>query len=178
MSAVRPGIAIAVLASLGALTPLIAHAAGAACWIYLPAHVPALLAGLALGPVAGLAAGAATASADLLWGGRTHGMQFLPLGFEFVAYGVSAGLLSRRARSNGHRLAALVGAMLIGRLVHLAATVALGTPAMHVLRGLFFIPWPGMLLQLPLLPIAASWVRAIVWPDTNAPQQVVGVRSF
>lgn len=151
--------AIALLATAGVVTPLLAHAAGASCWIFLPAHFPALLAGLALGPVAGLVTAGATAIADFLWGGRVHGLAFLPFALEFVGYGFVAGVLSRLGSGYGVRLLALLGAMLAGRLVYLAAAVAIGNSAGHVLPGLFLLPWPGMFIQVVTLPPAAFLIE-------------------
>jgi hypothetical protein len=149
----------ALLATAGAVTPLAAHAAGASCWIFLPAHVPPLLAGLALGPAAGLVTGGVTALADLLWGGRVQGMAFLPIAVELVAYGLVAGLLSRRSGAYGARLVALLGAMLVGRLAYLVAAIALGQTAAKVLPGLFVLPWPGMFIQVVALPLASRMVE-------------------
>ena len=149
----------AALALLGAATPLIAHAVGGACWIYLPAHLPALLAGLAFGPVAGFATGALTALADLLWGGRVEGIAFLPIGLELVTYGLVAGLAAARADRYGSLLVALIVAMLAGRLAYLAAALALARPTAQVVQGLFVRPWPGILLQLAALPPAAVLLR-------------------
>ena len=140
MSPPRRAIAVAALAAFGAVTPLIAHALGASCWIYLPAHVPALLAGLALGPVAGFVTGAATAVSDLLWGGRVHGVAFLPIGLELVTYGLCAGLLSARADRYGPRVIALGGAMLAGRVVHFAVALLLGREPWSLFAGLFVHP--------------------------------------
>ncbi|MBK9368408.1 MAG: hypothetical protein IPN01_19215 [Deltaproteobacteria bacterium] len=42
--------------ALGASAPALVHAVGGACWVWLPAHVPALLGGLAFGPGVGAVA--------------------------------------------------------------------------------------------------------------------------
>jgi hypothetical protein len=141
-----------LLVIAGVLTPLIAHAIGGRCWIFLPAHLPPLLAGVALGPGAGLATGAATAISDWLWGGRVHGLAFLPLGLEFVAYGVVAGALAARPTRYGTRLFAIIVAMLVGRLVHFLAALALGRGSAHLMSSLFIAPWPGIVIQVVVLP--------------------------
>jgi hypothetical protein len=147
-----------LLVIAGAITPLIAHAIGGRCWIFLPAHLPPLLAGLALGPGAGFLTGAATAISDLLWGGRVHGLAFLPLGLEFVTYGVVAGALSGRAGRYGARLFAIVVAMLAGRLAHFVAALLLGRGSGHLMGSLFIAPWPGIVIQILLLPALAPVV--------------------
>ena len=159
MTGRRAAVVLLVLA--GAATPLIAHAIGGSCWIYLPAHVPALLAGLALGPLPGLATGIATGVADLLWGGRVYGVAMLPLAAEFACYGLVAGLAAARARSYPQRLLALAVAMVAGRLVHLGVALPLGRDPSRLLRALFVTPWPGMVFQLVVLPALAPVVSAI-----------------
>lgn len=147
-----------LLVIAGAITPLIAHAIGGRCWIFLPAHLPPLLAGLALGPVVGFLTGAATAISDLLWGGRVHGLAFLPLGLEFVTYGVVAGALSARPGRYPSRLFAIVVAMLAGRLAHFVAALLLGRGGGHLMDSLFVAPWPGIVIQILLLPALAPVV--------------------
>jgi hypothetical protein len=49
-----------VLMALAVATPLVAHEIGSACWVWLPAHWPALVAGLVLGVRAGFLVGLAT----------------------------------------------------------------------------------------------------------------------
>ncbi len=91
----RRTIVTLLLVIAGALTPLIAHAIGGRCWIFLPAHLPPLLAGVALGPGRRLGDRRNDGDRlDLLWGGRVHTtLGFLPLGLEFVTYGLCAGML-------------------------------------------------------------------------------------
>ncbi|HXJ20016.1 MAG TPA: hypothetical protein VMT03_07260 [Polyangia bacterium] len=152
-------LASTALCLTAAVTPLVAHAIGSPCWIFLPAHVPVLLAGLALGPMAGLAAGASTAASDFLFGGRVHGVSFLPLAFEFLTYGVMAGGLSPRTARYPRLLGALVVAMLAGRCAHFAVAALLGRKAQAVAKGLFLVPWPGIALQLLALPLVAEIIR-------------------
>lgn len=145
------------LIALGAMTPLSAHALGARCWVYLPAHVPALLAGLTLGPLVGGLTGFATILSDVLFGGMVSGLKSLPLGLEIFTYGLVAGLLGRRAHSYGMRLLALGGAMLVGRLVYLVATFAAlpHKTLAPMLTSLFLVPWPGIVVQVVALPLIA-----------------------
>jgi len=157
----RRTIVTLLLVIAGALTPIVAHRIGGRCWIFLPAHIPPLLAGVALGPGAGLATGAATAIADLLWGGRVHGLAFLPLGLEFVTYGLVAGMLASPPSRYGTRLFAIIVAMLAGRLVHFLAALLLGRGSAHLISGLFVAPWPGIVIQVVVLPaIAPAITRA------------------
>jgi hypothetical protein len=154
----RPApIILLVLLSLGVLVPHLAHAVQAQCWIYLPAHVAPLLSGLALGGLAGTAVGAAVALSELL-GGHFTQVQLIPLVCELVTYGVTAGWLSRYGRDLGSMLLCLLGAQLAGRLAYLVPALVLGKPLLRALNGLFLAPWPGLLLQIALLPPLALWL--------------------
>jgi len=158
----RRSVLMVVLAVAGALTPLVAHAIGGRCWVFLPAHVPPLLAGLALGPIAGLIAGVATALSDLLWGGRLEVMMFLPVGVELLVYGAVAGLAASRAQSRGGLFLALLAAMVLGRLAHFCAALPLDRSPEYLVGALFVRPWPGTLFQLVALPLVAPLVSRAV----------------
>src|SRR4029077_326659 len=93
---------------------------------------------------------------DLLWGGRVHGLGFLPLGLELVTYGLVAGLLASPPSRYGTRLFAIVVAMLVGRLVHFLVALVLGRGSAHLIGGLFVAPWPGIVIQVVVFPAVAS----------------------
>ncbi|MBL8634744.1 MAG: hypothetical protein JNM40_16085 [Myxococcales bacterium] len=148
---------------LGALVPHAAHALQAQCWIYLPVHIAPLLAGLALGQAAGLGVGIAVAISELL-GSHLPFERLLPLACEVFAYGAAAGWLSRYGRGLGSLFLCLIGAQLVGRLAYLVPALVFGKPLLRALHGLFFAPWPGLLLQLTLLPPLALWLAQRVSP--------------
>lgn len=144
-----------VLCCIGAASAPVVHALGVRCWVYLPAHLAPLLAGLVLGANRGLLVGAVVGICDLLFGGRLHGMQAYAVMSELATYGYVAGVLRPRYPTLPSLLPALVGAMLAGRLVYLLFALVIGKGLVSSLHGLFVIPWPGILLQLILLPVAA-----------------------
>ncbi|MEY3210456.1 MAG: hypothetical protein RIT28_937 [Pseudomonadota bacterium] len=155
---IRPPLAaFVVFLALGASAPALVHAVGGACWVWLPAHVPALLGGLAFGPGVGAVAALGTAVSDQLLGGGEVGWGLVPIAAEILSYGLVGGLLGRRAGSRAGLFGALVGAMLAGRLVYAVAATVLGREVSGLVNGLFVTPWPGIVLQLVLLaPLAAG----------------------
>ena len=169
---IRPPLAaFAVFLALGASAPALVHAVGGACWVWLPAHVPALLGGLAFGPGVGALAALGTAVSDQLLGGGEVGLRLVPIAAEILTYGLVAGALGRRARSRAGLFGALVGAMFAGRLVYAAATIVLGQASSGLVSGLFVTPWPGIVLQLVLLaPLAAGLRDGVARRQTTPPE--------
>jgi len=85
----------------------------------------------------------------------------LTMTFELAAYGAFAGLLYKRLpRKPASVYIALVGAMLLGRVVWGLASLAvyglfLGDrfTAVLFLSGAFVNAWPGIIVQLVLIPL-------------------------
>ena len=169
---IRPPLAaFVVFLALGASAPALVHAVGGACWVWLPAHVPALLGGLAFGPGVGAAAALGTAVSDQLLGGGEVGWGLVPIASEILAYGLFSGFLGRRTSSRAGLFGALVGAMLAGRLVYAVAATVLGQGSSGLVSGLFVTPWPGIVLQLVLLAPLAAGLRDGVARRLSAPPQ-------
>lgn len=139
----------ALLLALGVVLPIVFHAIPLGGRIFLPMHLPTFVAGLVLGPVAGLVVGAGSPIVSTLLTGRPIAPFYMvPMVLELAAYGVIAGLLRPRfeamlrgaragrepvgetrdgARGGGRSYAAvvlaLVCAMITGRAVWMATVV-------------------------------------------------------
>lgn len=149
-----------LLMAIAVATPLVAHKIGSACWVWLPAHWPALVAGLAFGVRAGFLVGLATFVVELL--GRPP-MAALPAATEIWTYGVVAGLAGDRVKTFAGRYGGLVAAMLAGRAVYaIVALLVLSRPVGVSVERVIFFPWPGIALQLVALPIVATLVARVV----------------
>ncbi len=154
---------VALFAILGFLAPIVAHALGGACWVYLPAHFPALLAGLSLGPLAGGLVALATGVAELFAVDGEPGAR-LRIAVEILVYGLAAGAFSRPGAGWTERLVALVTAMLLGRVVHLGFASLQGMHPRALLGPLFADAWPGIWIQIFTLP----WLAYLVERWTGA----------
>jgi niacin transporter len=88
--------ATAVLLALGVMLPIALHAVPLGGRVLLPMHIPVLIAGLLLGPAAGLVVGAGSPVLSLLLTGRPPLPYMLPMLFELAAYGAVAGLVRPR----------------------------------------------------------------------------------
>ena len=129
----------------------------------LPMHIPALLAGLILGPKYGLVVGFATP----LLRSVTFGMPpLLPaataMAFEIGTYGLIAGLVYSKVKQNVVTLyVALISAMLVGRVVFGVAMFILlvgfglgpGVYSLNVwVTSVFVTSGPGIAAQLVIIP--------------------------
>jgi niacin transporter len=169
----------ALLLALGVVLPIVFHAIPLGGRIFLPMHLPTFVAGLVLGPIAGVVVGAGSPIVSALLTGRPTVLYMIPMVFELATYGIVAGvlrprldaILSRRtgpSTQKGGVFAAiplaLVGAMIAGRIVWIAVVVWLApiigltarTLAMAI--GALGAGWIGMIIQLALIP---PIVRAI-----------------
>jgi len=162
----------ALFLALGVLLPQLFHMAlgrpGGAT--FLPMHLSVLLAGCFLGWRYGLALGAVTPLVSFL----ITGMPPIPLlflmvgelGFYGLASGISNKLLRSRERGSLPRIAlAVLLAQLCGRAVYAAMLLLLGTllgvrgiPGPEAVLAAVATGWPGILLQLALVP---ALVRAL-----------------
>ncbi|ACB85855.1 ECF transporter S component [Natranaerobius thermophilus] len=147
--------------ALGVLLPIPFHIAGIAGSIFLPMHIPVLLAGFYLGGLYGLCIGMITPLISHLVTGMPplSPIPMLPIMImELGTYGLLAGLLYNKSRG---ALISLIGSMIGGRLVAglmvwLLITVfgfqQLDYP-MAYLSGAVVTGLPGIGLQLFLIPL-------------------------
>jgi hypothetical protein len=175
----------ALLMAMGAVLPIVFHGMPLGGRIFLPMHIPALVAGLLLGPVAGLVVGAGSPILSLVITGRPPLPLMLPMVFELAAYGLVAGLVrarmlraavtaagatglgaARRSRSpyQPSVWVPLLAAMVAGRIVWVIVVVwaapFIGITARSLAMGLAALGagWVGIVVQLVLIP---PIVRAI-----------------
>jgi len=175
----------ALLLALGVVLPIVFHAIPLGGRIFLPMHLPTFVAGLVMGPVAGLVVGAGSPILSALLTGRPTVFYMIPMILELATYGLVSGLLRQRfAALFGRREAlveaapapaasrapwtavtlALLGAMIAGRVVWvatvvwLAPVIGLTARTIAMAAGAIGAGWIGMIIQLALIPAV---VRAI-----------------
>ena len=152
----------AMLLALGLVLPFLTGQIPEVGSRLLPLHLPALICGFVCGWPWGLTVGFV--------------LPILPTGlaiaFEMAAYGAAAGVLYARTK---HVIVSLVGAMIVGRVVWGAASwliyaLFMQTPFSIAMfwAGGFVNAWPGMILQLVLVPaIMGALKRAKLIPIHN-----------
>lgn len=140
---------------MGVLLPMAFHSLGLAGSVFLPMHIPVLLAGLLCGPRYGLGVGFIVPFLSSI----TTGMPpiypvALFMAFELAAYGGISGYLIKRTSI----FVALLGAMLGGRAVLgivqgiLLGFFGNGFALTGFVSGAFITALPGIMVQLILIP--------------------------
>lgn len=148
-----------LLIALGLVLPGVFHSFGgqSAGTVFLPMHIPVLIAGLYLGPVCGAIVGVVTPlMSSILTGMPPFGI--LPyMMLELLAYGCIAGLFYRMVKRNVYLalLVAQVGGRIVKALVLLVAAYIFRLPNVAGVLSVWIAAatgWPGLLIQLALIP--------------------------
>lgn len=150
-------VSTAVCIALGLLLPIIFHAAEIMGYIFLPMHIPVLIAGLLLGVQSGFITGIAAPVLSSALTGMPPVMPNLPVMMvELAAYGTVSGYLYHQKKVS--LLLSLIFAMLAGRVIA-GFAVAIMAQFVHIemkptvyLYGYFVVGLPGMVIQLVMIP--------------------------
>jgi len=167
-----------VFVLLAVLVPWICHQFHLAGATYLPMHIFVLLAGLLFGWRAGLVVGFLTPLASYAISGMPV-LQILPqIVVELSAYGLAAGILHEKLKLRV--IWSLVGAMISGRLALCLAVLSiylivgeiyspLGLAAnpLSVVWAVINQGWPGIVIQLALIPIVVWLVGKFAAKNTE-----------
>lgn len=153
----RQVVFTALFAALGVILPQMFHVFGGISGkIFLPMHIPVLLAGFICGPISGLLVGFVSVLISHVFTGMPPVPTLFFMIVELPIYGLAAGLLYRQFRLNV--VLSLIAAMLAGRLVVglmiMVATQLIGItlpPFMNVI-GMTMTGLPGIVLQLVVIP--------------------------
>lgn len=167
-----------VFVLLAVLVPWVCHQFHLAGATYLPMHVFILLAGLLFGWRAGLIVGLLTPLASYAVSGMPV-LRILPqIVVELSAYGLVAGILHEKLKLRV--IWSLVGAMISGRLALCLAVLSiylivgeiyspLGLAAnpLSVVWAVINQGWPGIVIQLALIPIVVWLVGKFAAKNTG-----------
>ena len=150
--------------ALGVIVPyLTGHAFGIQGVVFLPMHIPVLMAGLLLGWRYGLLVGFITPIiSSLLTAMPAPGPILWRVGSELVVFGLLTGLLRKKLKLPLY--VSLIGAMVLGRVagaVAVALTIAppsfaalVGITIGHITTGL-----PGIAIQLAFIPVLVKLIE-------------------
>jgi len=154
-----------LLLATGVIFPFIFHQFGIAGRIFLPMHVPVFLAGLILGPWAGLLVGALSPGLSAVMTGMPPAALAIPMTPELAIYGLVSGLLFRGTRTSLY--ISLLGAMILGRMVwipmaiFIAPLLGFADRTLTVALAAQAVGWPGIVIQLLFVPPLVLKLRKV-----------------
>jgi uncharacterized membrane protein len=155
----------ALFLALALILPLGFHAFGFAGRIFLPMHIPVLLAGFLIGPASGLLVGLTAPFLSHLMTGMPPSYAVPLMSLELPIYGLIAGVTYYRMKMNpylsliiamvGGRVMFGLGLLILSRFMELPYDVAFYlSSAGPLVAGL-----PGIVLQIFLVPLLLAAVR-------------------
>lgn len=151
-------VASGVCTAFGVILPFLFHIFGAAGSVFLPMHIPVMIAGLLLGTRWGLLVGGMTPVLSNLLTGMPPAIPVLPvMAAELAVYGWMGGYLHQERRLP--LWPALIGAMVAGRAAAMLAAFCI-VSLLHVtlspfvyITGAIVQGLPGIALQLAVVPV-------------------------
>ena len=159
-----------VLLALGLVLPQIFHAFGPQSGqILLPMHIPVLLAGLLLGYFYGAFIGILTPLLSFIITGMPPMPILIFMIFELAAYGLVAGLLSKKLNVYLSLIIAMVSGRVVYALVLIVAGNILGLDVPKVASVLTSVATalPGIAIQLIFIPVIVLALRRVKLDSFN-----------
>jgi len=155
----------ALYLALAVLLPIGFHAMGLGGRLFLPMHIPVLLAGFLAGPLCGLLVGLLAPGLSYLLTGMPPTYAVPLMSMELPMYGLVAGIAFYKLKLNIYL--ALVIAMIIGRLMFAFGLIILGmfmelpyTATQFIAAGgALWTGLPGIMVQVVLIPLIVAAVK-------------------
>lgn len=150
-------VTASVLLALGIILPLILHMTGINGAIFLPMHIPVLIAGLIVGSPLGLVIGILSPIINHLLTGMPPVPILWIMLVELPLYGLASGFLYRKVKMT--LLPSLIVSMILGRLGAAIMVLILGKglgfpipPIGLYVKGITLTALPGIAIQIILIP--------------------------
>lgn len=167
MNSTKKLVISALLLALALVLPFLTGQIPEVGNMLLPMHLPVLLAGFVVGGPSAMAVGAvAPLLRSIIWGMPPLFPKAIGMAFELAAYGLVSGTIYSMSRKDSKSVfAALIAAMIAGRIVWGVVTFALYgimgntfTIAVFMAEA-FFNAVPGIIVQLILIPALVAALK-------------------
>ncbi|MBQ6895663.1 MAG: ECF transporter S component [Oscillospiraceae bacterium] len=167
MNSTKKLVISALLLALALVLPFLTGQIPEVGNMLLPMHLPVLLAGFVVGGPSAMAVGAvAPLLRSIIWGMPPLFPKAIGMAFELAAYGLVSGTVYSMSRKDSKSVfAALIAAMIAGRIVWGVVTFALYgimgntfTIAVFMAEA-FFNAVPGIIVQLILIPALVAALK-------------------
>lgn len=155
----------ALYLALAVLLPIGFHLFGLGGRVFLPMHIPPLLAGFLVGPASGVVVGLVAPLLSHLFTGMPPTYAVPLMSLELPMYGLVAGLAYNRLRLNIY--IALILALIFGRIMFGLGLFVLGmfidlpytAAAFFSTGGAIVTGLPGIVVQLVIIPLLVAAVK-------------------
>ena len=162
----------ALLSAVGVLLPQAFHMLGGAATgaMFLPMHIPVLLAGMLYGPMCGACVGVLSPTLSFLIFSMPSAVKYPFMLIELIFYGLAAGLMERALRrfDTVNLIFTTFLAQMIGRLAYAGCLwlggkflVGVAFPAVSTVTAALSTGLPGIVIQLVLVPAMYSALRKV-----------------
>lgn len=162
----------ALLAATGVLLPQVFHMIGgtATGGMFLPMHIPVLLAGMLYGPMCGASVGVLAPTLSFLIFAMPPAAKYPFMLIELIFYGLAAGLFERALRrfDTVNLIFTTFLSQLIGRAAYAGCLwlggrflVGVSFPAVSTVTAALATGLPGIVIQLVLVPAMYSALKKV-----------------
>ncbi|MFQ5453481.1 MAG: ECF transporter S component [Candidatus Zixiibacteriota bacterium] len=156
---------IALYLALAVLLPIGFHSFGLGGRVFLPMHIPVLLAGFLAGPLSGIIVGLLAPGMSFLLTGMPPSYAVPLMSLELPVYGLITGLFYYRLKMNVY--VTLLTAMILGRIMFGLGLFILGlfmnlpysAAAFFSTGGAIVTCFPGIIIQLIIIPIIVASLK-------------------
>jgi riboflavin transporter FmnP len=167
MTGVKKMVTGALFIAFGVILPAGFHFTGLPGWVFLPMHIPVLIAGMFLGGKSGFAVGVLTPFLSSVTTGMPAMMPSMPnAAVELGVYGLTGGYFYKN--KNRPLLTSLLTAMLLGRIAAfitgciLLFTLDLKIDPLVYMGISTLYSTPGIIIQLFLIPLIVKKLETTV----------------
>ena len=162
----------ALLSATGVLLPQVFHMMGGAATgaMFLPMHIPVLLAGMLYGPMCGACVGVLSPTLSFLIFAMPPAAKYPFMLIELIFYGIAAGLCERALRrfDTVNLIFTTFFSQMIGRAAYAGCLwlggrflVGVNFPAVATVTAALSAGLPGIVIQLVLVPAMYSALKRI-----------------
>lgn len=145
--------------ALGLVVPMAFHQFGMGGQVFLPMHLPVLIAGLFLGPIEGFLVGMGSVVLSTVLTGMPPVFPMMPIMIvELAIYGLVAGILYKKMKQN--IFVSLISSMILGRIASAIVVYILikffgfkAPGAITFVMGGVATALPGIAIQLVFVPL-------------------------
>ncbi len=162
-----------LLLALGIILPIVFHAFSLGGPVFLPMHIPVIIAGFTLSPIFAVLVGVLTPTLSSIFTGMPPMYPILPIMVvELGVYALSISLLQSKFKLN--TVLTLIIGMVLGRIaagltvMSMVSLVGLKMKPIMFVKGAITTGVPGLVLQLLIIPVIVIALKRAKYVKSTA----------